>query len=74
MASLPTQKSRNFMQAEAEKDSGEHDFSDITYNILADFCVTLKHAGKLESGIRKSKKRSSSNTRKLFCIAFACKN
>ena len=27
-----------------------------------------------ESGIHKSKKTSSSNSQKLFCIAFACKN
>jgi len=28
---------------------------------------------RLESRVHKSKKTSSSNTRKLFCIAFACK-
>lgn len=37
MASLPTLKSRKLMQAETENVSGEHDFSVVTYNILADF-------------------------------------
>lgn len=37
MTSLPTLKSRNLVQAKAKNDSGEHDFSVVTYNILADF-------------------------------------
>ena len=37
MASLPTLKSRKLLQAETENVSGEHDFSVVTYNILADF-------------------------------------
>ena len=37
MASLPTLKNRKLIQAEAENDNGEHDFSVVTYNILADF-------------------------------------
>jgi len=37
MTSLPTLKSRNLVQVKAKNDSGEHDFSVVTYNILADF-------------------------------------
>lgn len=37
MASLPTLKSRKLIQVDTENDSGEHDISVVTYNILADF-------------------------------------
>ena len=37
MASLPTLQSRRLLQTEDQNKNGEHDFSVVTYNILADF-------------------------------------